>query len=102
MSSSNQYWEVVLPQQYTMSIAQVVFRGDGYDYPNERENFQVWVSNNEDMSLGYTVACSVGDTPLPYASTYTCKLPPGPWQYAAIYKTDLNELVIAEVRVFGH
>lgn len=101
-NSGRNWWEVTLPSQYTLTQAQIVFRNDGFDYPTERENFAVWVSNNQDMSLGYTTACTVGANPLPYASTYACTLPPGPWQYVAVVKTDSNPSVLAEVRVLGH
>jgi Right handed beta helix region/F5/8 type C domain len=101
-NSSDQWLEVSLPQQYALTEAQLVFRQDGYDQPTTRENFAIWVSNNSNMSLGYTVACTVGATPLPYESTYTCPLPPGPWQYVEVMKTDTVELVFAELRVFGH
>jgi GH25 family lysozyme M1 (1,4-beta-N-acetylmuramidase) len=102
VGGGNQWWEVPLARQYTLSEAQVVFRSDGYNYPTERENFQIWVSNSADMSISKTVACTVGATPVSYAGTYTCSLPSGPWQYVAVVKSDLNELVFAEVRIFGH
>ncbi|MBL1098303.1 alpha-L-fucosidase [Streptomyces coffeae] len=99
----NQWWETSLPQQYTLSRVEIVFRNDGHDISTERRNFEVWVSNNHDMSQGHTVACSVGATALPYASTYTCKLPSsGPWKYVAVVKTDADTLTLAEVRVLGH
>ncbi|MFI1301858.1 alpha-L-fucosidase [Streptomyces sioyaensis] len=101
-TGGTQWWETSLPKQYTLSRAEVVFRNDGYDYPTERENFEVWVSNKYDMSQGHAVACSVGGTPQPYASTYSCNLPAGPWQYVAVVKTDANTLTLAEVRVLGH
>lgn len=96
------WWQVDLPRQYTTSLAQVVFRSDAVDNPLEREDFQIWVSNNSNMGITHTVACTVGNTPLPFASTYNCALPAGPWQYVAVVKSDSNELVLAEVRVFGH
>jgi len=102
VGGGDQWWEVPLARQYTLSEAQIVFRSDGYNYPTERENFQIWVSNSADMSVSKTVACTVGGTPLPYAGTYTCQLPAGPWQYVAVVKTDPNEMVFAEVRIFGH
>lgn len=102
VGGGNQWWEVPLARQYTLSKAQIVFRSDGYNYPTERENFQIWVSNSSDMSISKTVACTLGATPVAYAGTYTCSLPPGPWQYVAVVKSDPNEMVFAEVRVFGH
>ncbi|MEV5486134.1 MULTISPECIES: alpha-L-fucosidase [Streptomyces] len=100
-TGGTQWWETSLPKQYTLSRAEIVFRNDGYDYTTERKNFQVWVSNTHDMSQGHTVACTVGATPLPYASTYSCQLPAGPWQYVAVVKTDADTLTLAEVRVLG-
>lgn len=95
------WWELSLPSQSNLTYAELVFRQD-IDQPTTRENFQVWVSNASDMSQGHTVACSVGASPLPYKSTYTCPLPPGPWQYVAVEKTDKVELVFSEFRVYGH
>ncbi|MEU8781290.1 alpha-L-fucosidase [Streptomyces sp. NPDC048637] len=100
-TGGTQWWETSLPKRYTLSRAEIVFRNDGYDIPTERQNFQVWVSNNHDMSQGHTVACTVGATPLPHASTYSCRLPAGPWQYVAVVKTDAHTLTLAEVRVLG-
>lgn len=100
-TGTGQWWEAALPQQYTLSEAQIVFRSDGYDYSTERENLEVVLSNNASMSPG-TVACTLGSTPLPYASTYSCPLPAGPWQYVEVLKTDGEPMVLAEVRVWGH
>jgi hypothetical protein len=102
VSTSNQYWEVYLAQAAALSRIDVTFRQDGYDVPAERENLQVWVSNNADMSLGYTVACTLGSSPVPLGGTFDCTVPSGSWQYVAVYKTDLSELVMAEVSVYGH
>ena len=98
----SQWWESSLPASGVLTQLQIVNRSDGYDSPAERENFQIQVSNSQVMSPGtFTVACSVGSTPLAYASTFTCTLPPGPWQYVAVVKTDSTELTFSEVRIFG-
>ncbi|MEW9522182.1 alpha-L-fucosidase [Streptomyces tubercidicus] len=100
-TTDKQWWEVSLSQPYALSRAEIVFRKDE-DIPTERQNFEVWVSNNHDMDQEHTVACTVGATALPHASTYTCKLPAGTWQYVAVVKTDTKTLTLAEVRVLGH
>ena len=100
-TGTGQWWEAALPQQYTLSQAQIVFRSDGYDYSTERQNLEVVLSKNANLSPG-TVACTLGATPLPYASTYSCPLPAGPWQYVQVLKTDGEPMVLAEVRVWGH
>lgn len=102
VSSANQWWEVDLGQQYGLVQAQIVFRQDGIDQPTTRKNLEIWVSNNADMSLGHTVACSVGELALPHESTFTCPLPSGPWRYVAVMKSDTAELVFSEFRVIGH
>jgi hypothetical protein len=66
------------------------------------KNLEVWVSNYADMSQGKTVACTLGEAPLAYAGTVSCSLPPGPWRYLAVKKTDSDGLAMAEVRIFGH
>jgi hypothetical protein len=94
------WWELSLPASHAMTQVNVVFRND-YDNPGERKNLAIWVSNIANMSSGYTVACTVGANPLPFASTYTCIPPAGNWQYLAVVKTDSNALTLAEVQVFG-
>jgi hypothetical protein len=95
------WWEVDLGRQYTLSQLQLVTRQD-IDWATTRQNFQIWVSNNLDMSLGATVACTYTTPALPYQSTYTCKLPPGPYRYVAAIKSDHLYFFISELRVFGH
>ncbi|MEV5486085.1 discoidin domain-containing protein, partial [Streptomyces sioyaensis] len=101
-SDANAYWETDLGAAHTLSSVQILFRQDAYDYPTERQNFRVWVSASQDMSLGKTIACTVGGTPLPYQCSYSCVLPAGSWRYVAVVKTDGKPLVLGEVRVFGH
>jgi hypothetical protein len=85
-----------------MSRLHVVTRQD-LDQPQARDNFTVWVSNNADPSTGHTVACTQGTAPpLADKATWGCSLPPGPWRYVSVRKTDEKYLFLAEVRVFGH
>ncbi|WP_327153372.1 right-handed parallel beta-helix repeat-containing protein [Streptomyces tubercidicus] len=100
-SDLNAYWETDLGASHTLSSAQILFRQD-YDSPTERQGFEVWVSNDQDMSRSHTVACTVGGTPLPYRSTYNCPLPEGSWRYVAVVKKDSKPLALGEVRVYGH
>ncbi|MFC5253330.1 discoidin domain-containing protein, partial [Streptomyces nigrescens] len=98
---ANAYWQTDLGASHTLSGVQILFRQDGYDYPTQRQNFEVWVSNNSDMS-GKTIACKVGGTPLPNKSTYNCPLSGKSGQYVRVVKTDGTSFALGEVRVFGH
>jgi hypothetical protein len=39
---------------------------------------------------------------VPYEALYTCALPPGPWQYVAVVKTDGAAFAFGDIRIFGH
>jgi hypothetical protein len=95
------WWEVDLGHRFNLSVAQLVFRSDGYDDPHERKNLEFWVSTDADMSQGRTVACTIGSAPQSYGATYSCPMPDGPWRYVAVKKTDSYGLALSEVRVFG-
>jgi hypothetical protein len=101
-AGSGGWWQTDLGASDSLSDVQILFRQDGVDYPEEREGFQVWVSNNGAMANGHTVACSVGGTPLPYESWYDCPVPAGTWRYVAVVKTDSSRFALGQVRVFGH
>jgi hypothetical protein len=97
------YWEVDLGAQYTIEQVQMVFRQDSYDQPNTREDLAVWVSNNLNMSLGYTQICSTGNTPLAYKDTLSCLgNTGGTFRYVAVVRTANLYCFLAEVRVLGH
>jgi hypothetical protein len=99
-NTAEQFWAVALPRQYAITQAQLAFRSDGYDYPSERQNFEVQVSNSATFATS-TVACSVGAAALAYGSTYSCVLPAGSWQYVRVRKTDSTALVLAEVSLLA-
>jgi hypothetical protein len=94
-------WQTDLGASYTLSGIQVQFRTDGFDQPTERENFEIAVSNSPSLTSGLTVACSQGATPLAYEGRYDCPVPAGAWRYVSVIKTDSNEEVLGQVRVFG-
>jgi hypothetical protein len=95
------YWQVDLGQQYGLSLFQLATRRT-IDQYMVRQNFEVWVSNSADMTASHAVACSYGTPPLPHEATYSCTLPPGPFRYVRVVKTDTWGFDMAEVRVFGH
>jgi hypothetical protein len=93
------WWQVDLGAPHPLSKIQILFRQDGVDDPAERQDLQIWVSNQADVSQGHTIACAVGPTPLPYESSYSCSAPPGTWRYVEVVKP--SHLVLGQVRVFG-
>ncbi|MFC5253273.1 discoidin domain-containing protein, partial [Streptomyces nigrescens] len=98
---ANAYWETDLGASHSLSSVQILFRQD-HDAPTQRQDFEVRVSDKKDMSTDYTVACKVGGTPLPHASTYNCPLSGKSGQYVAVVRTAGKSFALEEVRVFGH
>lgn len=95
-------WKLDLGSQRAVSLAQIVYRSDGYDYVSDRQNLAVWVSNDPTMATK-TVACIIGTTNAePYHGSITCPLPPGTWQYVWVHKTDTAGLTFSELRILGH
>ena len=99
--SSGGWWQTDLGGSYDLSDIQILFRQDGVDDPDEREGFQIWVSNTGEMGHGHTVACTIGTLPLPYESLYDCAVPAGKWRYVAVVTTDAGRFALGQVRVFG-
>ena len=94
-------WQTDLGASDSLTDIQVLFRQDGYDQPATRADFEILVSNSPSLTSGYTVACTQGATPLPYEDRYDCQPPAGNWEYVSVVKTDTNELVLGQLRVFG-
>ncbi len=92
------WWEVDLGRPYTLSQIQVVTRQD-LDQPTTRQNFEVWVSNTDDMSKGHIVAGVQGNNVLPFRSTFTANVDdPTPYRYVAV----INATFLADVAIYGH
>ncbi len=101
-TDTNPWWEVDLGQAYTLSQIQLVTRQE-LDQPETRQNFEIWASNNADMSLGHVVLGSQGNSPLPYQATLTVNVTDTTaYRYVAAVKTRSEYFFISELRVFGH
>jgi hypothetical protein len=98
-TGSNAWWQVDLGDQLEITGIQVLFRQD-QDMPEERSNFEIWVSNNPDVNQAHTVACSRGADPLGFQARYACPIA-GKWRYVLVVKTDAMPLVLQQVRVYG-
>jgi hypothetical protein len=93
------YWQVDLGAAYPLKRIELVTRQDG-DYEWSRRNFEVWASNNADMSLGHVVLGRQGDTPLAYKATFSLNVSdPTPYRYLAVIGVN-NALAFAEFRAF--
>lgn len=79
----------------------IVTRQD-LDQPMTRQNFQIWTSDQEDMSRGHSVLATVGATPLPFKGSFLVEVAdPAPHRFVAIAKTDGAHFFLSEARVFG-
>jgi hypothetical protein len=93
------YWQIDLGTPYALRRIELVTRQDG-DYEWSRKNFEVWASNNADMSLGRVVLGRQGSVPLPYKATFGVNVTDTtPYRYLAVIGID-NPLAFAEFRVF--
>jgi hypothetical protein len=93
------YWETDLSAAYPLKRIELVTRQDG-DYDWSRKNFEVWASNNADMSLGHVVLGRQGDTALPYKATWSVNVTDvTPYRYLAVIGTG-SGLAFAELRAF--
>jgi len=95
--------EIDLGQAYTLSRIELVTRQGCCHQPEERRNFEIWASNEADMSLGHVVLGGVGPEGLPSQSTWTLDIGdlPAAYRYIAAVKTADGPFFIAELRVFG-
>lgn len=97
--SGGRFWFTDLGRAEPIRRIEVVTRRDG-DYPWSRSNFEVWASNNGDMSKGHVVLGGQGNTPLPIGGTLTIEVTdPTPYQFIAVIKTNGDAAAYAEVRV---
>jgi Right handed beta helix region/F5/8 type C domain len=93
------YWQVDLGVAYPLKRLELVTRQDG-DYEWSRRNFEVWASNNADMSLGHVVLGRQGNTALPYKATFSSNVTDTtPYRYVAVISTS-GGLAFAELRAF--
>jgi Right handed beta helix region len=93
------YWQVDLGVAYPLKRIELVTRQDD-DYEWSRRNFEVWASNNADMSLGHVVLGTQGSTPLPYKATFNINVTDvTPYRYVAVVGTS-GALAFAELRAF--
>ncbi len=93
------YWQVDLGTAYPLKRIELVTRQDG-DYTWSRKNFEVWASNNADMSLGHIVLGSQGSSALPFRATWSVNVTDTtPYRYIAVIGTN-GGLSFAELRAF--
>jgi hypothetical protein len=93
------YWQVDLGVAYPLKRIELLTRQDG-DFEWSRKNFEVWASNNADMSLGHVVLGGQGDTALPFKATWQVNVSDAtPYRYLAVVGTG-GTLAFAELRAF--
>lgn len=98
-NSGTAWFQVDLLQPFKISQIHIQTRYDMYD-PSWSENFEIWASNNADMSKGHVILGSQGDFPTPFRGVWRLEVrDTTPYQYVAVVKSDgTSNLVIAEDR----
>ncbi len=99
-AAQGQWWETDLGAPKLISEVQFVSRQD-VDQSSGRANFQLWLSNSQDMSVSRVVICTQSSTPLAYRGSLACANPTGDaYRYVAVVKTDATPLAMGELRVY--
>jgi hypothetical protein len=93
--------EVDLGQQYALSSVNVITRQD-IDQANTRRNFEIWASNDADMSISHVVLGGVGNDGVPYRGAVNANVTGQPrYRYVALVKTAREYFFVSELEVFG-
>ncbi|WP_167859058.1 right-handed parallel beta-helix repeat-containing protein [Paenibacillus cymbidii] len=96
------WWVVNLGASYRISKVEIVTRLGSVDQIAARRNFEIWGSNNPDMSLGHTVLGSLGEPAIAHQATWSTIVDnTAGFQYIAIVKTVPEYLYLNEVRVYA-
>ncbi|MBP7147874.1 MAG: right-handed parallel beta-helix repeat-containing protein [Acidobacteria bacterium] len=93
--------EVDLGAAHRLREVQLAVRQDA-DRPPARRNFEIWASNEPDMSLGHVVLGRQGAQVLPWWGVFHVDVADTtPYRYVAAMKTDGEQFSITELRVMA-
>lgn len=95
------FWQVDLGQPTSLNAIQLVSRQDG-DQPETRRNFQIWASNNPDMSHGHVVLGGLDGEAGPNKGIFNLQvLDPTPYRYVRAVKTVDEYFFIAKLHAYA-
>lgn len=95
------FWQVDLGEARRLSRIELVTRQD-LDQPETRQNFEIWASNNADMSGGHVVLARRGPRPMAFREIFSAEIEdPTPYRYLRAVKTVPEYFFIAKLCVYG-
>lgn len=101
VSGVKYWWIVDLGEPYRIKKVEIVSRLGTIDQPQARRNFEVWGSNDPDMSKGHDILTGLDSYGFAHQGTWSSAIQStAKYRYIAIVKTAAEYLYLNEVRVF--